>query len=697
MKRINYNILFFMFTLMYVCTGCMQNEIYEEIKNDSKNINLQLSITRAVANTNGLAKAEEINVASAYVYIFNSDGALENVGQTKVINTPVLQSMNSTTDQINRLWHVKEGIKSIYVILNPQNLEKDLDTWEPVSTNEIRELVTTDNRNDGIKLFNGKVEGKTKLMTGYKENLMITGNGGSGSVVIPIERRYAALELDLRKSALIGGDVTVTKVTVSNLTWQSKLFDFSPLWTGGATDENGGEIISYKDMNVTIPTNYTSVSFAKTGDIIAPERFYMSPRPVSVSGTNIPCIDIVANVSGKEKTYKAYLTELTDGKCDLSKPLAVEANTIYKIQATLTPKLDDLYIDIITQPWDVATPQDSILHPGKLGMTNCYIVNPGRSVSIPVLNVYKIWNWQFGEMLSPKKEVKAELIWEDSQGLITGVNALLESADYSYSKIQVQTATGKSGNAVVGMWIDGDPEKTYRWSWHIWVPEDQPQGVDLGGLVTLDRNLGAVIKDAVDKDSYLVNGLFYQWGRKDPFPSAKDWFGRDDTPIYDINDSNVTIELKRVDVGTDNNLLNSVRNPSTYYFSESSIADWYTENGTKNDALWATNKTIYDPCPEGWKVPSDVSVWQTWVGNNTIFPFKKATGYGRYHLNTNSYYPAAGYRSESDGKLGGSGNNGYWWCTSKLFSYYDRGQGANINDLSTQPRAAGYSIRCVKE
>lgn len=693
MKRINYNILFFMFTLMYVCTGCMQNEIYEEIKNDSKNINLQLSITRAVANTNGLAKAEEINVASAYVYIFNSDGALENVGQTKVINTPVLQSMNSTTDQINRLWHVKEGIKSIYVILNPQNLEKDLDTWEPVSANDIKELVTTDNRNDGIKLFNGKVEGKTKLMTGYKENLMITGNGGFGSVVIPIERRYAALELDLRKSALIGGDVTVTKVTVSNLTWQSKLFDFSPLWTGGATDENGGEIISYKDMNVTIPTNYTSVSFAKTGDIIAPERFYMSPRPVSVSGTNIPCIDIVANVSGKEKTYKAYLTELTDGKCDLSKPLAIEANTIYKIQATLTPKLDDLYIDIITQPWDVVTPQDSILHPGKLGMTNCYIVNPGRSVSIPVLNVYKIWNWQFGEMLSPKKEVKAELIWEDSQGLITGVNALLEPADYSYSKIQVQTATGKSGNAVVGMWIDGDPEKTYRWSWHIWVTDYNPEEINITskGITVMDRNLGALTNKYDEKGT--VQGLNYQWGRKDPFPRKDEWSGAD---------AHFGINIDLTPVAIDDNLLNSIRNPYVFYYnSNGTVGDWCTTDLVKlNDLLWRSDiKTIYDPCPLGWKVSSKSS--DIWSGL-LLWSENWNPDLGGIISKELGYYPYATTRGFQNGTSDYSEYNaGFWFSDIEISqkpSAVKLGYGSQLNpSAGYSRRAAGYSVRCVKE
>lgn len=690
MKRINYNILFFMFTLMYVCTGCMQNEIYEEIKNDSKNINLQLSITRAVANTNGLAKTEEINVASAYVYIFNSDGALENVGQTKVINTPVLQSMNSTTDQINRLWHVKEGIKSIYVILNPLNLEKDLDTWEPVSANDIKELVTTDNRNDGIKLFNGKVEGKTKLMTGYKENLMITGNGGFGSVVIPIERRYAALELDLRKSALIGGDVTVTKVTVSNLTWQSKLFDFSPLWTGGATDEHGGEIISYKDMNVTIPTNYTSVSFAKTGDIIAPERFYMSPRPVSVSGTNIPCIDIVANVSGKEKTYKAYLTELTDGKCDLSKPLAIEANTIYKIQATLTPKLDDLYIDIITQPWDVATPQDSILHPGKLGMTNCYIVNPGRSVSIPVLNVYKIWNWQFGEMLSPKKDVKAELIWEDSQGLITGVNALLKSADYSYSKIQVQTATGKSGNAVVGMWIDGDPEKTYRWSWHIWVTDRTIKAVDVEGTMTMNCNLGEITSVFDVNDARI--GLLYQWGRKDPFPGAKGWFMPTASTLYG---KVIGIDFKKVTEV--DNLINSIEKPFVFFASVAGKKDWYTLNGPQNNNLWNTtdnHKSIFDPCPEGWRVPNSRISWDKLNSTNFSVDY---ISYSRIYLPANLSYPMGGDYNFG-GVLSAPSQNGHYWSSiiddvnAMEFNF-----NAGLVGVLPAARAAGHNIRCVKE
>ena len=604
-------------------------------------------------------------------------------------------TLDNTTGNVSIDINVTAGNRTFYAVIN-----------EPDDT-DIHSALALANHPNGIKQVQYKItnylsNGDGKIVNVLKKTeeyslpmygeLTSTVISTTSSLSMQVDRAVARIDVYMAKAEGITSDATTQTATLR--------VDAASEVGYIASEKVVSTAPTIKNfLDTPVNSTLTNYSEGTNNGYVKIYSFYIPEQTCPETSDRLVFTIGGIQWNNMETTYNPFI--LGDNSVNTSnKPLdKIERNHVYRIYCRMSPSTKDVSLDVSVSPWGVVAPQDSILHPGKLGMTNCYIVNPGRSVSIPVLNVYKIWNWQFGEKLSPKKEVKAELIWEDSQGLITGVNALLESADYSYSKIKVQTATGKSGNAVIGMWIDGDPEKTYRWSWHIWVPEDQPQGVDLGGLVTLDRNLGAVIKDAVDKDSYLVNGLFYQWGRKDPFPSAKDWFGRDDTPIYDINDSNVTIELKRVDVGTDNNLLNSVRNPSTYYFSESSIAnaDWYTENGTKNDALWATSKTIYDPCPEGWKVPSDLSVWQTWVGNNTIFPFKKATGYGRYHLNTNSYYPAAGYRSESDGKLGGSGNNGYWWCTSKLFSYYDRGQGANIDDLSTQPRAAGYSIRCVKE
>lgn len=102
---------------------------------------------------------------------------------------------------------------------------------------------------------------------------------------------------------------------------------------------------------------------------------------------------------------------------------------------------------------------------------NCFMVGPGRSVDIPVLKAYAMWNlyaeWLGGEDfagLTPEPV----LLWQDAPGLIASLG-LIPGKQAEESSIVVSTAD-KVGNAVVGLRIGG----TIRWSWHVWVTRYDP-------------------------------------------------------------------------------------------------------------------------------------------------------------------------------------------------------------------------------
>ena len=107
----------------------------------------------------------------------------------------------------------------------------------------------------------------------------------------------------------------------------------------------------------------------------------------------------------------------------------------------------------------------------------------------------------------------------------------------------------------------------------------------------MDRNLGAIrAVPALESDleSARTYGVLYQWGRKDPMPGSADGSYEEANTIF--NADGYTIPLGKEDGGS---LANSIANPSTFY------RKMYLENG-----LWGpSTKTIYDPCPKGWKVP----------------------------------------------------------------------------------------------
>lgn len=102
----------------------------------------------------------------------------------------------------------------------------------------------------------------------------------------------------------------------------------------------------------------------------------------------------------------------------------------------------------------------------------------------------------------------ADWLWTDSEGLVSGV-----ALDTTSGDIFLTVGEGR-GNALVALMQDGK----VVWSWHVWVT-DAPQTMTYGnGTVFMDRNLGAVGTTAGGTDAY---GMYYQWGRKDPFYGAR--------------------------------------------------------------------------------------------------------------------------------------------------------------------------------
>lgn len=696
MKKV-WNILYFTFILcLYggLLTGCSDEMDDSGSINQDGKVMVRVQFDTRSGDSGISGDSEKINenesrIKTVRLYAFDGD-ILDNMVYK--------DTLDNTTGSVSIKMEVSSGNRSFYAIIN-----------EPDKP-EVHSALALVNHPNGIKQAQYQIG---QYLLNGDEKIIVNVLKKHGNYTLPMYGKLSSVaistttkELDMQVSRAVARiDVYMAKavdIMTDAITEKATLKVDAASQIGYISDENVISTIPVNSSSLDTPVDTTLSNFSTTvtGNGYAKiYSFYIPEQACPEEDDRL--VFTVGGIKWKnlETTYNPFILGNDTVNTDHKLLTKIERNKVYRIFCRMSPSTKNISLDVLVSPWNAVVPQDSIFHPGKLGMTNCYIVNPGRSVSIPVMNVYKIWNWQFGQKLSPKREVKAKLIWQDTPGLITEVTPLLETKDYSYSKIQVTTAKGKFGNAVVGMWIDGDNDdnnnpKTYRWSWHIWIPEEQPKAIDLGGMVAMDRNLGAVIKNSVDDNPYLVNGLFYQWGRKDPFPAARDWYGRTEVQIYNMEGSVISFEPELVKSGTGLNLYNAIHYPAVFYFSAEAICDWYTENGAQNDTLWDVNKTIYDPCPEGWKIPSDMKVWDTWR-DDVIFPFKDNVGYGRYHSNTNSFYPATGTKSGTNGKVGGSGANGYWWCVSNSFSFYDLGTGANINPMSK--KAYGYSIRCVKE
>ena len=205
---------------------------------------------------------------------------------------------------------------------------------------------------------------------------------------------------------------------------------------------------------------------------------------------------------------------------------------------------------------------------------------------------------------SALQTASVDIIWQSKSSLIQYLD--FENGKVSfYVAADDDTTDIKLGNALLGAY---DANGELLWSWHLWVADYDPDAeggtVAYNGYTMMTRNLGALAADNSSTDDILASfGLFYQWGRKDPFIGASSYQASSGSSaaMYNASGSRVymAVEASSAETGTEEY---AARNPLTYITGVAeSEYDWRW--GSRSDALWsADGKTLQDPCPYGWRV-----------------------------------------------------------------------------------------------
>ncbi len=310
------------------------------------------------------------------------------------------------------------------------------------------------------------------------------------------------------------------------------------------------------------------------------------------------------------------------------------------------------------------------------GQSNCYMMAPGSyPILIPVARANEpsvTGTAVIGQQIGTFDVLGASFVWTDSPSGLSpqgAVMSVIPAGDGTSGYLLVRQGSSQ-GNAVVAVTTGG----VIRWSWHIWVTGYQPSGN------WLDRNLGALSNVP---GSPGVGGLLYQWGRKDPFPSAANtWYNQNATP----NQPAISQIAGNINAPV-TEITNSVRNPLGFF----------TGAFNARTLSWAGSlpvKEIYDPCPPGYKVPV-YTLWQNL--NTTTFPWNGSNG--RTNLSVGGFYPVTGARN-SGGTLVQTGN-GYYWSTESTSSQSPRlsftSTSVSYSTSSLFNHADAYAIRCVAE
>lgn len=317
------------------------------------------------------------------------------------------------------------------------------------------------------------------------------------------------------------------------------------------------------------------------------------------------------------------------------------------------------------------------------GTSNCYLVSSEGMYSFDLVkgNTHE----------SLENVASVEVVWE-SFGTEEKPQSgdLIKDIKIKKNKVTF-TASNKKGNALIAA---KNNEGVTIWSWHIWMtdtPSDQTYRNDAG--ILQDRNLGATSREAGDPCSL---GLFYQWGRKDPFLGAG--------AIKGSSFATSTYSWPSPIMSTSENgtIAYTIANPTTFIYATLN-SDWLF--GGANDGRWSADKTIYDPCPVGYRVPD--MVWSVAKLGSSDFTYDSVNRgiKGNNMLVSGSFwYPAAGkYKGWQSGELTWVGSTGvYLSCVpdnyfpavhARSFSY----QLGEYIELDKTYHCEGGSVRCMKE
>jgi len=334
----------------------------------------------------------------------------------------------------------------------------------------------------------------------------------------------------------------------------------------------------------------------------------------------------------------------------------------------------------------------------------------------------------------------AEVVWADAANLVSSLSIAHDSGD-TFLDFEVKASDIQSGNAVVAV----KKGSTIVWSWHLWfapkdaldkIPVTNHQGVvynftkeTLGWKptqwtgTTYDqaRTVKVKVEQTGSKQITVINitqnpgnvkkgaTTHYQFGRKDALPG--------------VDASDLAANSHFTHNAGDMTIMNNIQNPDKFYLNHLSANHygyynlWSADNTTTGYNDNPVVKTVYDPCPAGFKMPaSNAFTGFTTTGQDTHTQsefnvdgisdgqtFQNNFGYNFWTNSSKTAtinFPASGCRNSYNGSLISVGETGYYWsavlagtgsgCLLCFFSGY-------VFPLASRDRYVGFEVRPVSE
>ncbi len=410
----------------------------------------------------------------------------------------------------------------------------------------------------------------------------------------------------------------------------------------------------------------------------------------------------------------------------------VSINVLERTISLVAPS-DKYYFDLSSVASDITISVTSIDDSKatarlKVGTTrNVVDLRPVQSNSYLVSKAHTLYSFsakrkgeQSEDSISP---VSARIIWQTANAPLTMARLDGDNVVF-YVPNDDDDVNGNGaisdvveGNALIGAF---DSEGKALWSWHVWVSNSKPMAepVTLNGVNIMNCNLGAFTNANGSEEEILSSyGLYYQWGRKEPFPAPAtfDAVNGYDALIYDEYGYKATISYVTSSAST-GTMAYATAYPSTYITGvEASSFDWlYSAHSAE---LWGDEKSINDPCPAGWRVASPEvfeGLMLPTLDDESIAELASSSGWELSDGTTSELFMGLGRRGQVTGRIQNVNTNeerpapwvGYYWSaasadgdnSSALYFAYDA---TNVDDCTidsakSSTRSTGMQIRCQK-
>ncbi|VTY02955.1 Uncharacterised protein [uncultured Prevotella sp.] len=348
----------------------------------------------------------------------------------------------------------------------------------------------------------------------------------------------------------------------------------------------------------------------------------------------------------------------------------------------------------------------------------------------------------------------AEVVWADAADLVHLSSTPIKHAganNDAFLEFEVKASDIQSGNAVVAVKKGG----TIVWSWHLWfAPQDALSTIAVtnhqgkvynftketlgwkptqwsGSTYDKPRTVKVKVEQTVANNGTKQVSEFtitqnpgnvrkgiatlYQFGRKDAFPG--------------VDASKLAAGSHFTENAGDNmSIQNGIQNPGSFYTWGGSWINtpptgysyynlWSADNTVTGFNDNSVVKTVYDPCPVGFKMPaSNAFTGFTTTGQNSFTQsefnvdgtsdwqtFQSNFGHNFWTSSSKTAtinFPASGFRSPSVGSLGNVGIGGYYWSAVPYSTNYGcllNFGSDNVNPPDVNNRTHGFASRPVSE